>query len=90
MSQAIVKPEDLRRFAAGLKTFSGTVKGGMTNLRGQFQHLSETWRDQEHAKFAQVFDETMKALDRFLKASEQHTPFLIRKAEAAEEYLRRH
>jgi len=89
MSQAIVDPQQVRRFASELKAFNDSLRDQMSRLHGQFQQLGETWRDQEHARFAQVFQETIQALRRFLQASQEHHPFLIRKAEAAEEYLRR-
>jgi hypothetical protein len=49
--------------------------------------LGETWRDQEHAKFIQEFEQTMQMLGRFLEAASLHIPFLIHKAERIEEYL---
>jgi hypothetical protein len=49
--------------------------------------LGQTWRDQEHEKFVQEFDQTMQVVNRFLEASSQHIPFLLRKAERVEEYL---
>ena len=49
--------------------------------------LGQSWRDQEHLKFAEEFDLTLKQLTRFTAATEKHIPFLIRKAEKIEEYL---
>ena len=49
--------------------------------------LCRTWRDQEHAKFAEEFDQTTKVLKRFLKVSETQIPFLLRKAQRLEDYL---
>jgi hypothetical protein len=50
--------------------------------------LQGTWKDQEQQKFAEEFDTTMKVLVKFLRVSEQHVPFLVRKAERLEEYLK--
>ena len=52
--------------------------------------LGDTWRDQEHAKFAEDFKQTMKALKKFIEVSNQHTPYLLRKAQRIEEYLSQH
>ncbi|MEX0711107.1 MAG: WXG100 family type VII secretion target [Pirellulales bacterium] len=87
MSKAIVDPAELRRFAHGLKLFNSDLESRITALNGQMRALGQSWRDQEHEKFAAEFDETMAALARFVQVSEQHIPFLLRKAERIEEYL---
>jgi uncharacterized protein YukE len=88
MSQAVVDPAELRRFAHNLKRFSTELENSISTLRGQSLTLSQTWRDQEHEKFAQEFDETLLVINRFLEAASQHVPLLLRKAERVEEYLR--
>jgi hypothetical protein len=87
MSRAIVDPAELRRFAHLLKRFNEEVGRQLSVLQGQFAGLGDTWRDQEHDKFAQKFAETVQVLSRFMEASHLHIPFLIRKAERIEEYL---
>ncbi len=87
MSQAIVDPIELRRFAQNLKKFNSELEERLTSLRAQLHSLGATWRDQEHEKFTQEFDQTMQVVNRFLEASSQHIPFLLRKAERLEEYL---
>jgi uncharacterized protein YukE len=87
MPRAIVDPADLRRFAQGLKHFNTELGHQLTVLQGQFGALGDTWRDQEHEKFGREFAETMQVLARFMEASNQHVPFLLRKAERIEEYL---
>ncbi len=88
MSQAIVDPNELRRFAHQLDRFSNELQNQMLVLRGQLNGLGQSWRDQEHEKFSQEFDQTLIATNRFLEATRQHVPFLLRKAERVEEYLR--
>lgn len=88
MSQAIVDPSELRRFAHNLERFSSELQGQMLMLRGQLNGLGQSWRDQEHEKFTQEFEQTLAATNRFLEATREHVPFLLRKAERAEEYLR--
>lgn len=87
MAQAIVDPAELRRFATNLKRFNGELMNQMAALHGQLVGLGNTWRDQEHQKFVEEFEQTMKVLGRFVDASNQHIPFLLRKAERVEEYL---
>jgi uncharacterized protein YukE len=88
MSQAIVNPADLRKFAKALDRFSNELQTQMLMLKGQLNHLGESWRDQEHEKFTQEFEQTLIATNRFLEATRLHVPFLMRKADRAEEYLR--
>jgi WXG100 family type VII secretion target len=87
MSQAIVDPAELRRFANNLKTFSSELQNQMALLRSQLMNLGQTWRDQEQEKFTGEFEQTTAAINRFLESSQQHIPFLLRKAERIEEYL---
>ena len=87
MSKAIVDPTELRRFAQDLKRFNEGLGGQMASLHGRMIALGQTWRDQEHTKFAEEFEQTMKVLVRFVDASEKHIPFLLRKADRVDDYL---
>ena len=87
MPQAIVDPEELRRFAHNLKQFNTELYNRLTVLHGQLVGLGNTWRDREHDKFQQEFEQTMQVVKRFVEAASQHIPFLLRKAERVEEYL---
>lgn len=88
MPQAIIDPGELRRFAQSLKNFNDELQSQMSTLHGQLIGLGSTWRDQEHLKFTEEFEETLRVIGRFVEAADQHIPFLMRKAERAEEYLR--
>ncbi len=87
MPQAVADPVQLRRFAHQLKQFNQELTSRLMVLQGQLANLSDTWRDQEHEKFATAFSETKIMLERFIETAEQHIPFLVRKAERIEEYL---
>ncbi|MBX6311574.1 MAG: WXG100 family type VII secretion target [Isosphaeraceae bacterium] len=87
MPQAIVDPQELRRFASNLKHFNEELQAQMGVLHGQLVGLGQTWRDREHDKFVEEFEQTMQAIKRFLEVSGQHIPFLLRKAEKIEDYL---
>jgi len=88
MAQAIADPEELRRFAEELKRFNNDLQNSMASLNARFAALGDTWQDQENQKFAEDFRDTMKALKKFVEASNQQGPFLLRKAQRIEEYLR--
>jgi uncharacterized protein YukE len=90
MSQAIMDPAEVRRFAEELKRFNQDLQSRITLLHARFAALGDTWQDQEHARFAEEFRQTMKALTKFIEISGQHTPFLLRKAQRIEEYLSQH
>jgi hypothetical protein len=87
MPQAIIDPSELRRFALNLKQFNSELRDRMAALHGQMLSLGDTWRDQEHEKFAQEFEETLHVLAAFVEHADQHIPFLLRKAQRVEEYL---
>ncbi len=88
MNQAIVNPEELRQFTENLRRFNQDTKSRLGSLQAHFNALGDTWQDQEQAKFAEEFAATVKAFKRFLEVSEQHVPFLLRKAQRAEDYLK--
>lgn len=85
--QAIANPEDLERFARDLKYFNEQLRDSIGRLQGQFTNLGETWRDQEHLKFAQEFEQTVRVLNRYMQTADQQIPFLQRKAQRLREYL---
>ncbi len=87
MPQAIVDPEELRRFAQSLKKFNTDVQERVKSLSGQLAALERTWRDQEQKKFAEEFEQQIQSLTRFIEIIDRHIPYLARKAEIIEEYL---
>ena len=87
MSKAIMDPEEVRRFAKELKHFNAGLQQGMTLLEARFKALGDSWQDQEQQRFAEEFSQTMRALNKFVEVSNEHTPFLLRKAQRIEDYL---
>jgi uncharacterized protein YukE len=87
MAQAIMDPEEVRRFAKELKRFNDDIQIKASALHARFTALGGTWQDQEHEKFAEEFITTMKVLKKFMEVSEKHTPYLLRKAQRVEDYL---
>lgn len=85
--QAIADPADLERFAQELKQFNAQLRDSTGRLNAQFSRLGDTWRDQEHQKFAHEYEETMRVLAQFMRTADQHIPFLLRKAQRIRDYL---
>jgi WXG100 family type VII secretion target len=87
MPQAIVDPEELRQFAASLKRFNTEVEERIATLSGQLLSLAKTWRDQEHKRFVEEFEQHMRSMARFTEVTREYIPYLVRKAEAIDQYL---
>jgi hypothetical protein len=87
MPQAVVDPEELRQFARHLKKFNTDLRERFGSLSNELSALAVTWRDQEHKKFCQQFEEHLKMLGRFLELADRHVPYLARKADQIDEYL---
>ncbi len=87
MPQAVVDPDELRQFALKLRKFNADLRDRLVSLNNDMTSLSATWRDQEHKRFADQFEEHLKLMIRFLELSERHVPYLARKADQIDEYL---
>jgi len=88
MPQAMMDPEQVRRFADELQRFNRDLQNRMGSLQARFSALGDSWQDQEHTKFSDEFKQTVKALKKFVEMSDQHVPYLLRKAQRIEEYLK--
>lgn len=89
MSQAVVDPEHLRQFAAQLHRFAEEMKERSANIGLQMKQLEQTWRDEQQRKFVEDFSAEMRQLSRLIRATEEHVPYLLRKAEQIDAYLGR-
>lgn len=87
MAQAIMDPEQVRRFAEELNRFNADLQNRMGSLSARFKALGDSWQDQEHDKFQEEFLQTMKTLKKFADASSRFSPYLLRKAQRIEDYL---
>jgi len=81
-------PGEVRRFAEELKRFNLDLQNRITSLQARFAALGDSWQDQEHTKFSEEFTQTMKALKKFIEVSNHHTPYLLRKAQRIDDYLK--
>jgi uncharacterized protein YukE len=87
MSQAIVNPDELRRFALMLKKFNAGLADQTQALAAQLDALSTTWRDQENRRFCEEFQRNLQMMAHFLECNNEYIPFLLRKADRIDEYL---
>ncbi len=87
MTQAIVDPAELRRFAQMLRRVNEELNEKTGAVAAQLNQLGQTWRDQEQLRFSEEFLNNMRALGRFVESNEQFIPYLLRKAQLIEEYL---
>ncbi len=88
MPHAVMDPEKVRRFADELNRFNADTLARLASLQARFASLGDTWKDQEHEKFADEFLQVAKSLRKFVELSQQQAPFLLRKAQHIEEYLK--
>ena len=88
MAKANVDPTELRRFAQDLNRFNNELQGLLGSLQTRLRGLDSTWRDQEQRKFTEAFEQTLKAIGKFLENSHEHVQFLGKKATAIEDYLK--
>ncbi len=89
MTQAVVDPEQLRQFAAMLKRYTQQIRESTASLTQAQARLADSWRDQEHRKFSDEFEAQIKLVNKLLESSEQHIPYLLKKAEIIDQYLQR-
>lgn len=87
MPQAIVDPEELRQFARSLKKFNAELRERTTALANQLSALGASWRDQEHTRFVEQFEQEMRTIARLADITDEHVPYLLRKAQHVEDYF---
>lgn len=87
MSDVHGNPVEMRAFAAHLAKFSQNLKEQTSETRSRMAHLGESWRDQENARFAEKYNAAIKPLDHLVLTLDEYRVFLIRKAEALEQFL---
>lgn len=87
--QAIVNPEELRKFSTQVKNFSGEMQKNLTAIKGRMNELNGSWKDQENGKFTEKFNQSLAPIMKVMQEMETYSQFLVKKAEPIEEYLNR-
>lgn len=70
-----------------LKRFNTEVQAEIVSVQRRFAKLGESWRDEQHRKFAEVFQKIVGTHSRLVDGAEQHVPVLLRKAQKIQDYL---
>jgi uncharacterized protein YukE len=89
MNRAVVDPDQLRQFAGHLHRFAEEMKEKSRSLATEMHQLEQTWRDEQQRKFADEFSTQLRQLGKLIQSTEQHVPYLMRKAEQIDAYLGR-
>ena len=89
MTQAIIDPSEVKKFASDLKNFVNKLEQSLKRTESKLSNLGQTWRDVEHKKFEQQFRQSVRTLKPLMGDINEYIGFLGRKASAAEEYLTR-
>jgi uncharacterized protein YukE len=89
MSQIIVDPSDLRRFASVLEQEVRTLRERQRAVEGARRELAQVWRDARYNSFEKAYLPSIQVLERFEKIAEQYAIHLRGKADRAERYLGR-
>jgi len=87
MPQAIVDPDEVRRFAAFLDSMADALKSKKSGINSRFNELRDVWRDQKYSQFQRLFTETSIRLDQFLQQAQRYSHYLKVKAQKVDRYL---
>jgi uncharacterized protein YukE len=88
MTQVIVNPEEMRRFARNLNEIADAMQSRKVTTNSQFERLKESWKDPKYAQFEETYLRTLVQIDRFTRAAKIYASFLHRKAAKADVYLK--
>ena len=90
MAKVEADPEELRRFAARLRSFAGDLREKERALKADLHRLGESWRDEQFQRFDQEFRGFSQPLGRFLDGTDRFIEYLVRdKATPLEDFQRR-
>ncbi len=85
MPQVFSDPEELRKFATELITFTRQMNTGMVSVHGKFKSLR--WNDEVQKRFSQDVDETHRVVQKFGETAEELCRFLRQEADHLQRYL---
>lgn len=88
MPQIITDPQSMKQFAHLLRDTSQTLKEEENQLFQELNKLGATWKDQRFQHFDRLITESASELASFHTSCDRYSDFLMRKAAAAEKFLR--
>lgn len=81
MSQTILDPDELDRFAGQLEKATRGIQDQIKLLTAAHQKVGDTWRDQEKQRFDQEFGQLLRSTGPFIEYAGRQVPVLRKKAE---------
>jgi uncharacterized protein YukE len=88
VTQIITSPASMKQFANELHRNSEALKKEERLLFQELSALGATWKDQRFQHFDRLITESALELAAFHTSSDRYSEFLLRKAAAAEKFLR--
>lgn len=88
MPQAIVDPEEVKRFAAFLQWTAAELADAKSDAASRFRDLRNSWHDEKYDKFEQTFEEALARISNFVLYAQMYAEHLKKRARIADEYLR--
>lgn len=85
----IADPDAIDAFAKQLQRFCDETDQNIRRLNSQFSRVSDLWKDDEYRKYADSYQQSIRALSRFIADSRQQVRPLHTKAEHLRRYLGR-
>ena len=86
MSQVHANPDEIRDFAARLRSCGGNISEEISDTTAAFAALGDTWNDAKRAEFEDAFDDLKACIQRFSAACDEQVPHLIRLADRLDEF----
>ena len=89
MAQVHGDPAEMRRFAASLRKFAADLESSTKRIDHASKAVGSSWNDHEYRKFMQEWLRTLQSLRRFIGEAPKYEKYVIKKAQALEEYSRK-
>jgi uncharacterized protein YukE len=87
MSGVVGNPEELRNFSEQLLLYKQDIESSTWGLNAKFEALSENWKDEKQAEFADAFSEIGMRLHDFCQQCEDYAAHLQLLASRLDDYL---
>lgn len=79
-------PDELESFRNSLENYLETVQSETDTLSSAFDNLGDTWNDEKHSEFVEIFDELKRVINSFVERAEEEVPRLRKMEEHLREY----
>ncbi len=89
MGAAIGDPDEIRNFANALENYINNIDEETGRIESQFRQLGESWKDEQHQRFENDFNELRTQIAAFKEKTSEYPPHLFAMAADLEQYLRR-